>query len=140
MSVTVNGLGERAGNTALEQLAMVLDQNREFACKIDPAALYGISRLVADAAGEAISPTQPVVGDRVFSHESGIHCHAMFKDTRAYEPFDPAAVGRGDRRFVLGAHSGASAIHQMMAEAGIHITPDQAAALRPVMVRWIRGK
>jgi homocitrate synthase NifV len=136
VSVTVNGLGERAGNTALEQIAMVLLHHKIFTCSLDTRALSSLSRLVSDASGQPVASSQPVVGDHVFTHESGIHCHAMLINDRAYEPFTPRLVGRTDRRFVLGTHTGASTIRHMLAKAGIQITPIQAQALRP----WLTGQ
>jgi homocitrate synthase NifV len=133
VSVTVNGLGERAGNTALEQLVMALHRHPTLNCDVDTTALLSLCRLVAHGAGQRMTPTQPVVGDRVFTHESGIHCHAMFKDTRAYEPFAPQQVGHGERRFVLGTHSGSDAICRLLRRAGIRISAGQAKTLRPLM-------
>lgn len=133
VSVTVNGLGERAGNTALEQIVMALHGHPALNCSVDSKALVSLCRLVARGAGQTLAPTQPVVGDSVFTHESGIHCQAMLKDCRAYEPFAPQQVGRGDRRFVLGAHSGSAAICHLLRQAGIRISPGQARALRPLM-------
>jgi homocitrate synthase NifV len=133
VSVTVNGLGERAGNTALEQVAMALLLHPDLSCRVDTTALLALCRLVAEAAGQPIAPAQPVVGDHVFAHESGIHCHAMFLDTRAYEPFAPQTVGRAERRFILGTHSGAASIRHLLAQAGINISPQQAQALRPLL-------
>jgi len=133
VSVTVNGLGERAGNTALEQIVMALHQHPTLNCSVNSAALLSLCRLVARGAGQSMAPTQPVVGDRVFTHESGIHCHAMFKDTRAYEPFAPQQVGHSDRRFILGAHSGSASICHLLQRAGIRISAQQAQTLRPLL-------
>lgn len=133
VSVTVNGLGERAGNAALEQVVMALRMHPDLDCTMDAAALLPLSRLVARAAGRTIAPDQPVVGDRVFTHESGIHCHAMFNDARSYEPFTPQQAGHPDRRFVLGTHSGSTAIRNLLRQAGIRISAKQAQSLRPLL-------
>jgi len=133
VSVTVNGLGERAGNTPLEQLAMALWQHPRITCGVDTKHLLNLCRMVADASGQTIPPAQPVVGKRVFSHESGIHCHAMFRDTRAYEPFPPQLAGHETRRFLLGTHSGATAIRHLLKKAGIRVSSRQAQALRPLL-------
>lgn len=133
VSVTVNGLGERAGNAALEQIVMALGMHPRLGCTVDTAALLALSRLVARAAGRAIAPDQPVVGNQVFTHESGIHCHAMFSDVRSYEPFSPQQAGHGDRRFVLGSHSGGTAIRHLLRQAGIRISARQAQSLRPLL-------
>lgn len=135
VSVTVNGLGERAGNAALEQIVMALGEHADFLCEMDSTRLHALSQLVARAAGRPVNPAQPVVGDHVFTHESGIHCHAMFKEHRAYEPFSPRKVGREDRRFVLGAHSGTAAIRHLLHQVGIIVSQSQAQALRPLLYR-----
>jgi homocitrate synthase NifV len=135
ISVTVNGLGERAGNAALEQVAMALRLHPDLECGVDTSALVPLSRLVARAAGRVIPPDQPVVGDRVFTHESGIHCHAMFNDARAYEPFAPQQAGHTDRRFILGTHSGGTAIRHLFRQAGIRISDRQAQNLRPLLAK-----
>jgi len=135
VSVTVNGLGERAGNTALEQIVMALDRHAALHSPLDATRLLSLSRLVSRAAGQPVWPGQPVVGDRAFTHESGIHCHAMFKERRTYEPFEPQDIGRLERRFVLGAHSGTTAIRRLLGQAGINITPIQARALKPLFYR-----
>jgi homocitrate synthase NifV len=133
ISVTINGLGERAGNTALEQIAMALQMHPDLSSAMDTAALLPLCRLVAHAVGRPIAPSQPVVGDRVFTHESGIHSHAMLKDPRTYEPFAPQQAGHGNRRFVLGSHSGSTAIRHLFRQAGIRISARQAQTLRPLL-------
>ena len=137
VSVTVNGLGERAGNAALEQIVMALEMHPDLDCGVDAAALLSLSRLVARAAGRTLSPDRPVVGEQVFTHESGIHCHAMLKDARSYEPFAPQLAGHSNRRFVLGTHSGGTAIRNLLRQAGIRISTRQAQSLRPLLAgRW----
>lgn len=135
VSVTVNGLGERAGNTALEQIAMVLRQPSALNCPLNTTHLMSLSHLVAHASGMDVGAAQPVVGEHMFTHESGIHCQAMFKDRRAFEPFSPRQVGRSDRRYVLGGHSGAASIRRLFQRAGISISREQARSLRPFFYR-----
>ena len=130
VSATVNGLGERAGNTALEQVAMALHLHPDLDCAMETKALLSLCRLVARAAGQPIAPAQPVVGQRVFAHESGIHCHAMLKDDRAYEPFAPSKAGHQNRLYVLGAHSGTTAIRHLLGQAGIRVSARQARNLK----------
>ena len=74
-----------------------------------------------------------MVGECVFSHESGIHCHAMLKEPCAYEPFAPQLAGHGGRRFVLGPHSGSAAIRHLLGQAGITVSAQQAQRLRPLL-------
>jgi len=132
LSVTVNGLGERAGNAALEQVAMVLHQHPELSCGIAGEALLPLSRRVAQASGRPITPGQPVVGDMAFSHESGVHCHALLKNPHTYEPFAPQLIGRR-RRFVLGSHSGRAGIHHLLGQVGIQASPLQVKALHDLL-------
>lgn len=133
VSVTVNGMGERAGNAALEQVVMALRQHPSLICNVDTSTLLPLCRLVSEAAGHPIAPAQPVVGKQAFSHESGIHCHAMFRDNRAYEPFAPQLIGRTNRRFILGSHSGTTAIRSLLGQAGIRISSRQAWALKQLL-------
>ncbi|MGC4066688.1 MAG: hypothetical protein QM784_19040 [Polyangiaceae bacterium] len=106
VDVTVNGLGERAGNAALEEVVMALETAEPQSSGIDPRKLATLSERVAEYSGREIWPSKAVVGSKVFHHESGIHVHAMLRDARAYEPFAPSAVGQSGRNFVLGKHSG----------------------------------
>ena len=130
---TINGLGERAGNAALEQVVMAIACHHLIQCRVDATRLHALSRLVACNAHRQLPPDQPVVGDDVFTHESGIHCHAMFREIRAYESFSPNQVGRSGHRFILGAHSGTSAIRRLLNQVGVAISPSQAKALRPLL-------
>ena len=135
VSATVNGLGERAGNTALEQIAMVLRQSPVLNCPLNTTHLFSLSHLVACASGMDVGAAQPVVGKHMFTHESGIHCQAMFRNHQAFEPFSPRHVGRNDRRYVLGGHSGSASIHGLFQRAGISISREQARSLRPLFYR-----
>jgi homocitrate synthase NifV len=106
VDVTVNGLGERAGNAALEEVVMALETAEPNCTGIETRKLIAISERVAEFSGRELWPSKAIVGSKVFHHESGIHVHAMLRDSRSYEPFAPATVGRGERTFVLGKHSG----------------------------------
>lgn len=107
--VTVNGLGERAGNAALEEVAMALEVLTPGASGLDTGGLVALCRLVARSAGRSLPPDKAIVGSNAFRHESGIHVHAILRDCRAYEPFAPELVGHAGREFVLGKHSGQAA-------------------------------
>jgi homocitrate synthase NifV len=139
VSVTVNGLGERAGNAALEQVAVVLTQHPGLSCNLDLTGLFALSRLVAQATGQPVSPNQPIVGDAVFTHESGLHCHAMFQDSRSYEPFAPEKVGHSGRRFILGPHSGTTSIRHLLDQAGLPVSQDQALAVKSLLMRQFQN-
>ncbi|MFZ1984677.1 MAG: hypothetical protein WAU91_09715, partial [Desulfatitalea sp.] len=133
LSVTVNGLGERAGNAALEQMVMLLDFHPRLACAIDSRGLLGLCQKVALASGRPIPPDRPIVGDMVFTHESGIHCQAMLLDPQTYEPFAPQSIGRDQRRFGMGSHSGRASLRHLLQQAGIDVSPPQISALRDLL-------
>ncbi len=135
LSITVNGLGERSGNTALEQIVMALHQHPELTCATRSHGLLALSQTVARAACRPIPPSQPVVGEMAFAHESGIHCHAMVKDPTTYEPFAPQCIGRADRRFVLGSHSGSAGIRHLLEQAGITASAHQVNRLGALLKR-----
>jgi homocitrate synthase NifV len=118
--VTINGIGERAGMADLAQAVVTLERLYDVDLGIDLTALRGLSAMVAAATGLAIPPWQPVVGDNVFAHESGIHAKGMLADTSTFEPFSPDIVG-GERRFVLGKHSGRALVKWMLEEEGVTV-------------------
>lgn len=127
-STTVNGLGERAGNAAMEEVVMALRHLHRVECGIDTGALPAISALVARASGRPVAPGKSIVGDAVFSHESGIHVDGLLKDRRNYETFAPEEVGR-THRLVLGKHSGTAAIVDRYGKLGMPVTAGEAASL-----------
>lgn len=105
-SVTVNGLGERAGNAALEEVVMALRVAAGVQCDVRPRSLYALSRLVADFSRRSLAATKPVTGHATFCHESGIHCAGLLRDPMTYEPFAATIVGHPRlREMVLGRHS-----------------------------------
>lgn len=99
--VTINGIGERAGNAALEEVVMAINLTLHQSCGIDTTALATLSGLVARASGRAVPETKPIVGKLVYSHESGIHCRGLQVDRRSYEPFRPETVGLMSSAFML---------------------------------------
>lgn len=112
LSVTVNGLGERAGNAALEEIALALPICTEKTCNIRPEKLCSLCNFVSRISGRKIPPDKPVTGNLIFTHESGIHCHALLKDDLAYQPYPPARIGR-KTKFVIGKHSGSTIIRHI---------------------------
>ncbi|MCZ7593818.1 MAG: homocitrate synthase [Hyphomicrobium sp.] len=108
-SVTVIGLGERAGNAPLEEVAIALLHLYGSATGIVPTELDRVARVVAAAAARPVPPGKAIVGDHVFTHESGIHVDGLLKDTRTYQALDPALLGRA-HQFVIGKHSGLAAL------------------------------
>ncbi len=125
-SVTVLGLGERAGNAALEEIVVALGHVAPGRTGVDPKRLREVAELVARAAMRDIPRAKAVVGEDVFTHESGIHVAALLKDARAYQGIDPARLGRRDK-ILIAKHSGTSAIAGKCAELGIDIDPAAAA-------------
>src|SRR5450830_696764 len=119
-NTTVNGLGERAGNAALEEVVMGLRHLHQGQTGIDTRALLGISRLVERASGRSVAFNKSIVGEAVFTHESGIHIDGLLKNASTYESFDPAELGR-QRRTVLGKHSGAHAVRQAYSALGVEV-------------------
>ena len=128
VSVTVLGLGERAGNAALEEVAIALRQTGRSETGIDPMALKGLATLVSQAAGRPVPRAKAVVGEDVFTHESGIHVSGLLKDRRTYEALDPQMLGR-DHTVVLGKHSGLAAIERALAQEGLKVDPERGKVI-----------
>ncbi|MEF3113845.1 hypothetical protein [Streptomyces chrestomyceticus] len=121
--VTVNGIGERAGMADLAQVVMSLLQWYDVDLGIDTGRLTALSRLVSQACGFPSSPWQPIVGPNVFAHESGIHTTGMLRDTSTFEPFPPDRVG-GERKLLVGKHSGRGVIAHALGEDGAGLEAD----------------
>lgn len=118
---TVNGIGERAGNTALEEVVMALHLHAdEFGrrCGVDPRQLYELSTLVARLTGRALPPNKAIVGANMFLTESGIHQAGLLRDPSTYLPFPPEVIGAGPVRLALGKHSGRHAVRHCLAARG----------------------
>lgn len=124
-STTVNGLGERAGNAALEEVVMAARHLYAIDCGIDTTALTAISRLVARASGRPVGAGKSIVGEAAFTHESGIHVDGLLKDRSNYEAFRPEEVGR-THRLVLGKHSGSHGVLDAYARLGMELDAAQA--------------
>jgi len=116
--VTINGIGERAGNTALEEVVMTLESQYGFETGIESEEIYNISRLVSRLTGIPIAPNKAIVGGNAFTHEAGIHVHGLMANKATYEPFAPELVGR-KRKIVLGKHAGKSSIILALEELGL---------------------
>ncbi len=118
VQVTVNGIGERAGNAALEEVVALL-YAEGFKTNIRMEYLVETSRLVERLTGVRLPPNKPIVGENAFSHESGIHAHGVLKDARTFEPgvITPEMVGH-KRRIVIGKHAGRHQIKKILEDAG----------------------
>ncbi|PKL70702.1 MAG: 2-isopropylmalate synthase [Methanomicrobiales archaeon HGW-Methanomicrobiales-1] len=129
--VTVNGLGERAGNTPLEELVMALEVLYGYKTGIKKEKIYYLSSLVSRLTGVPLPVNKPIVGEMAFTHESGIHAHGVMKEPSTYESIKPEDIGR-KRRIVLGKHSGSASV-----EAALHemkYAPD-APQLKEILKR-----
>jgi 2-isopropylmalate synthase len=127
---TINGIGERAGNAALEEVIMAILTRRDhlpLKVNVDTTQIYKTSRLVSDLTGLPIQPNKAIVGDNAFAHEAGIHVHGVIKDRRTYEIIDPRQVGVPQSRIVLGKHSGRHAFEEKVRELGYELSREELA-------------
>ena len=129
-SVTVGGLGERAGNAALEEVVIALRVLHGIETAIDVSMLRPLCDRVAEYAQRPVPVSKPVVGSDVFTHESGIHVAAMLKNPYAFQPFLPEEIGGSETRFVVGKHTGSAALRHALEEQGIAVDDE---ALRKVV-------
>jgi 2-isopropylmalate synthase len=122
--VTVNGLGERAGNASLEEFVMALQCLYKKEHNINTKLLYETSKSVSNIMGIAVQANKAIIGENAFGHESGIHTHGILNNPLTYEPIDPEMVGR-KRWLQAGKHAGAHGIRAMLEEFGIECTDEQ---------------
>ncbi|MEG1748258.1 MAG: 2-isopropylmalate synthase [Tannerellaceae bacterium] len=126
VEVTINGIGERAGNTALEEIAMILQSHKEtgITTNINSKRIYGISRMVSSLMNMPVQPNKAIVGRNAFAHSSGIHQDGVLKNRESYEIIDPKEVGIDDNAIVLTARSGRAALKHRLHVLGVEL--DQA--------------
>jgi homocitrate synthase NifV len=124
--VTVNGIGERAGMADIAHVVMALKILYGKDLGIDGVALKRLSDFVVKATKSSVPPWYPITGTNIFAHESGIHVNGMLKDARAFEPISPEDVG-GERRYVLGKHSGRALVRHILTQAGHEPSEDHVA-------------
>jgi 2-isopropylmalate synthase len=121
---TINGIGERAGNCSLEEIAMALKTRESFfgvTTNINTTRLYPTSRLVSQITGMPIPRNKAIIGENAFAHESGIHQHGMLKNSSTYEIMRPQDVGLSRTNLVLGKHSGRHAFRERVKELGFEV-------------------
>jgi len=128
VNTTVNGLGERAGNAPLEEVAIGLRLLHGLDTGVDFRKLPEVSERVARASGRQVAWQKSLVGEGVFTHEAGIHVDGLLKDRRNYQGVDPALLGR-EHRFVLGKHSGRRAVADALAHLGLPARAEEVAAI-----------
>jgi 2-isopropylmalate synthase len=133
---TINGLGERAGNTALEEVVMAMRVRKDimpFTTGVDATKLMHISRRVATVSGFAVQYNKAIVGKNAFAHESGIHQDGMLKNAETFEIMRPEDVGLSETNIVMGKHSGRAALRSKLEELGFELGDNQ---LKDVFVRF----
>ena len=134
---TINGLGERAGNTALEEVVMVLNQHKDlgYYTNINSKLLNPISHEVSEMMRMVVQPNKAIVGANAFSHSSGIHQDGFLKEAQTYEIINPAEVGAEDSKIVLTARSGRSALAHRFHKLGFQYTRNDIDILYPIFVQ-----
>ncbi len=129
---TINGIGERAGNTSLEEVVMAMRTRHDkygFDCRVTSEELVPSSMLLSKVTGLAIPFNKPIVGRNAFAHESGIHQHGMIANARTYEIMAPETVGRKRSDLILGKHSGKAGLAKRCAELGYELTEEETKQL-----------
>ncbi len=132
----INGIGERAGNTSIEEVVMALEVRAdayEVETGVDTAELYPTSQLVSELTGYPVQFNKAVVGRNAFAHESGIHQHGMLRERTTYEIMDPEGVGQAGTVLALGKHSGRAAFRDALEKIGVQV---EGAALDEAFVRF----
>jgi 2-isopropylmalate synthase len=128
---TINGIGERAGNAAMEEIVMALRTRHDFYkvdTRIDATKIHPISRMVSTFTGLTVQRNKAIVGQNAFAHEAGIHQDGVLKYRETYEIMDPASVGLSKNALVLGKHSGRHAFKDRIQQLGYRISDDQLEA------------
>jgi 2-isopropylmalate synthase len=128
---TINGIGERAGNAALEEIVMAIKTRNDklkFTTDLDISYIARASKLVANSTGFAVQNNKAIVGANAFAHESGIHQDGVLKERSTYEIIDPAALGFGESSIVMGKHSGRHAFSKKLQDLGFAVTDAQLQA------------
>ena len=128
VGLTVNGLGERAGNAALEEVLMAFKYVYGMDVDVDTTRFREISEYVSRASGRELPKWKAIVGTNMFAHESGIHADGAIKNPKNYEAFEPNVVGL-ERQIVIGKHSGKAAIINKFKEYNIELTDEEATAV-----------
>ena len=128
----VNGIGERAGNTSLEEVVMAIRTRHDvhpYETGIDPAEITRTSKLLSNLTGLVVPYNKPIVGRNAFAHEAGIHQHGMIANESTYEIMTPESVGRSRSELVLGKHSGRAGLAKRCEELGFKLDSDEVAQL-----------
>ncbi len=128
LECTINGIGERAGNAALEEIAMVLCTRKDFFdlhCGIETTQIIRASKLLSQITGVNVQPNKAIVGANAFAHESGIHQHGVLNERSTYEIMTPESVGLSQNKMVLGKHSGRHAFEEKVKSIGYQLSKEE---------------
>jgi len=129
LSTTINGLGERAGNAAMEEVAMALELSVGVSSTLRTESFSELSAYVAQVSNRPLSVSKPITGSIVLSHESGIHTRCLLKDRNTYQLIQAASIGGEEQEFVIGKHSGKSTILHFLEQAHLPVNDDVCAEL-----------
>jgi len=129
LSTTINGLGERAGNAAMEEVAMALELSVGISSTLHTESFSDMSIYVAQVSNRPLSVSKPITGSMVLSHESGIHTRCLVKNRNTYQLIQAASIGREEQEFVIGKHSGKSTILHFLEEAHLPINDEACTEL-----------
>ncbi|MEI6858115.1 2-isopropylmalate synthase [Psychrilyobacter sp.] len=133
---TVNGIGERAGNAALEEVVMAMRVRKDIypgENRINTEEIYKTSQLITRITGVEVQPNKAIVGENAFAHESGIHQHGMLENKETYEIMTPESIGLSQNKMVLGKHSGKHAFENHLIECGYELTREE---IEEIFVRF----
>ena len=128
-SVTVNGLGERAGNAALEEIVMALELSGSVRHRIQTAVLGELSQYVSNASKRPLAENKPVTGGKVLSHESGIHTNILLKNRETYQIIKASRIGRVEQDFIFGKHSGKAALIEFLTQQNISVSSESCGLI-----------
>lgn len=127
LECTINGIGERAGNAALEEITMALQTRKDhlnLQCNIDTTKIMRSSNLLTSITGISVQPNKAIVGTNAFAHESGIHQHGVLNERSTYEIMAPESIGLNENKMVLGKHSGRHAFEDRLKSLGINLNTE----------------
>ena len=133
LSTTVNGLGERAGNAAMEEVAMALELSAGKPSGLRTERFSVLSQYVAEISNRPNSLSKPITGSLVLSHESGIHTGCLLKDRATYQLIDAARIGREEQAFIIGKHSGKDTLRHYLSDAGISCSKEEYETLHALV-------
>ncbi len=128
LECTINGIGERAGNAALEEIVMAINTRKNLfglCCSVETRQIYRSSKLVSTLIGVPLPPNKAIVGSNAFAHEAGIHQHGILSEKSTYEIMNPTSIGLSESQIVLGKHSGRHAFEDRLKKLGFTLTKNE---------------